>query len=625
MLEKEQLSQTTNTTKFKRICYIFLPCILLILFTLYNINFSDLKISSIIPINLNRADPYLTYQLATNDPLLDKIGQPDLNPSTEHLHNGSKAMVASDVPLCSTMGKNILLKGGNAADSAVTVALCIGSINSHSSGIGGGGFILSKKGNNIISIDAREIAPSLAYKEMYGNSEILSKIGGLAIAIPGELKGLYDLYKLHGSGNLTWEQLFEPVIELNYNGWKCSKIFEKVVSIENELVLSKIPNLKQMWDFIFNPNGDLIKEGDYIKRPNYAKTLELIANNGSSDIFYDPNGPIVSSLINTITKWGGIISPQDFKNYKTIIEKPLTTTINNFKVYTSNGISSGLSLIGGLNFFNSIYNQNDSESLFNHKLIESFKWSSSIRTRLGDTQPEKEKIIKKYSELNWLKTIDYSNNHTFPWQNYNPKYNLIEHQGTSHFAIIDENDNSISMTTTINLLFGSMIYDKNTGIILNNEMDDFSQPNISNAFNLTPSIYNFIYPGKRPLSSTSPTIITYNNKVDFIIGAAGGSRITNTILQAIIRIYYKNYSLLNTISFPRLHHQLIPQDIMCENITSFEEEFKNENILKELKLKNHTFIETGSLTAMNGIKRLKNGKLQGVSDYWRKRGEADGY
>ncbi|KAI5961266.1 uncharacterized protein KGF55_004191 [Candida pseudojiufengensis] len=623
-MQEKELLLSAKSQKLKRISYVFLPFTILIILTIIKLNFTNFTPFTI-PHNLTRSDPYLTYQLATNDPLLDKIGQPDLNPSHKHLHEGSKAMVASDVPLCSTMGKNILLKGGNAADAAVTVALCIGSINSHSSGIGGGGFILSKKGEKVISIDAREMAPTLAYKEMYGSSEILSKIGGLAIAIPGELKGLYDLYKLHGSGKLTWKQLFAPIIELNYKGWKCSKIFEVVVAKENELVLSKVPSLKQMWDFIFNESGDLIKEGDFIRRPNYAKTLSIIANNGSSDVFYDPTGPIVPSLVNTITKWGGIISPEDFAKYHTIIEEPLTTTIDKFKVYTSNGISSGLSLIAGLNFFHSIYNPSDSDILYNHKLIESFKWSSSVRTRLGDKSNQKQEVIKKFTGLDWISETNYSDNQTFTWENYDPKYDLVEPQGTSHFAIVDENGDSVAMTTTVNLLFGSMIYDKNTGIILNDEMDDFSQPNVSNAFNLTPSIYNFVHPGKRPLSSTAPTIITYNDKVDFVIGAAGGSRITNAVLQAIIRVYYKNLSLLKTISYPRLHHQLIPQSLMCENITTYEEEYPGEEILKHLKEKNHTFLETGSLTAMNGIKRLTNGKLQGVSDYWRKRGEADGY
>lgn len=613
---------------------------------------------------IERADPYIAIQ--GNDPLHDNLGQPTLYPSKEHLHVGSKAMVASDVPLCSTMGKDILLRGGNAADAAVTVALCIGSINSHSSGIGGGGFILSrnhlrtKKGKGtekgqeqeleleleleeeeeVLSIDAREMAPEKAYKEMYHGSFVLSKIGGLSVAIPGELKGLEELFKRHGSGNLTWSELIQPVVELNRKGWKCSKVFEKVVSIEYDLVLSKVPSLRKTWDFIFNSHDDgddhdrLVKEGDWITRPNYANTLELIAQNGSSAIFYDPEGPIVTSLVETIDKWGGIVTKEDFANYKVNVESPIQSKLNEYSVYTSNGVSSGLALVAGLNFFHNVSrvtNDNDGDDdddkvLFNHKLIESYKWSSSVRTRLGDYQ-ERSKVIAKYSQHDWISELHanqgYSDSTTFPWKHYDPKYELVEPQGTSHFSIVDENDNAVGMTTTVNLLFGSMVYDPNTGIILNDEMDDFSQPNASNAFNLTPSVYNFVQPGKRPLSSTAPTIITHNNTTDLVIGAAGGSRITNTVLQAIIRLYFANFTLLDAIAYPRLHHQLIPEHVMCENLTIFNNEFPG--IFEKLLIKKHTFMETGSLTAMNGIKRMKDGVLHGVSDFWRKRGEADGY
>lgn len=613
-----------NSNKRTRYGLILLPALILITLTIIKLP----RNYALIPVDISRADPYLTLQQATDDPVHDKIGQPDLHPSKQHLHKGGKAMVASDVPICSKMGKEILLKGGNAADAAVTVALCIGSINAHSSGIGGGGFILSRNNEGVISIDAREMAPALASKNMFGNSFVLSKIGGLAIAIPGELKGLDELYRKHGSGRLSWKQLFEPVIDLNERGWKCSKVFETVVAKEDELVLSRAPVLKKMWDFIFTEDGGLVKEGDLIKRKNYANTLRMIASNGSSDIFYDPEGPIVPSLVDTIARWGGIITPQDFADYKVNVEEPLTSSINNHTLYTSNGISSGISLIAGLNFFHAVYNVSDDAVLFNHKLIESFKWSSSVRTRLGDVSHRK-KVIEKYTDEKWISEVlslgKYSENATFPWDNYDPKYDMVDPQGTSHFSIVDEDDNSVAMTTTVNLLFGSMIYDKNTGIVLNDEMDDFSQPNVSNAFNLTPSIYNFVQPGKRPLSSTAPTIITYNNKSDLVIGAAGGSRITNTILQAIVRIYYRDTGLLETIAYPRMHHQLIPEDVMSENLTAFAEEYKGYDVIKQLQKKKHTFLETGALTAMNGIKRLADGTLQGVSDYWRKRGEADGY
>ncbi|RCK56558.1 Gamma-glutamyltransferase [Candida viswanathii] len=540
-------------------------------------------------------------------------------------------MVASDVPLCSRMGTLILRRGGNAADAAVTVALCIGSVNSHSSGIGGGGFIVSRKqeDGDVVSIDAREMAPGLAFKEMYGRLNILSKIGGLSIAIPGELKGLYELFSRHGSGNLTWLELFEPVIELNRKGFACLKVFEAVLAKEYELVLLKVPVLKKSWDFIFKEDGELISEGDWIKRENYADTLELIAKNGSADVFYDPLGPIVQSLVGVIQTWGGIMTPRDFENYHVNVEKPLVSKIDNYTVYTSNGISSGLALLSGLNFFHRVFNSSDNEVQIHHKLIESFKWLSSIRTRFGDIDNRADLIDTYAHSTHWIDDIlthsKFSTSQTFPWRHYEPQYDIAEPQGTSHFSIVDEHDNAVAMTTTVNLLFGSMIYDPLTGIVLNDQMDDFALPNVTNAFNLTPSIHNFIYPYKRPLSSTAPTIIVNDatNRTDFVIGAAGGSRITSAVLQAIVRVYYKHRDLLSTIAFPRLHHQLIPEFVMAENVSVLDT--AHRGLVGGLEKLGHGFLETGALTAMNGIKRVKNGALHGVSDWWRKRGEADGY
>ncbi|KAK6201684.1 gamma-glutamyltransferase [Scheffersomyces amazonensis] len=593
---------------------------------------------------LQRTDPYRALQqIESDDPLFDNIGIPTLNPSNEHLHIGSKAMISSDVPLCSTMGKNILLQGGNAADAAVTVALCIGSVNSHSSGIGGGSFILSKNGKDLKSIDAREMAPQAAFQSMYDANPLLSKIGGLAIGIPGELAGLYELFKLHGSGKLSWKELFEPVIKLNREGFVCSKIFATAVLKEHEMILSRIPSLRKQWDFIYEAEDKLVQEGDIIKRLNYADTLELIANNGSSAIFYDPDGPIVESLVRTIQEFGGVFKKEDFSNYEVIVETPINTTINvgneRYDVFSSGGVSCGLALTAGLNFFDEVFNNasvdenNIDQLLYNHKVIESFKWLASIRSEFGDVnETYKQALIDKYGGGNrtWIKDIlenkEYSDNQTFPWKHYKPKYALVEHQGTAHFNILDENNNAVSMTTTVNFYFGSLVYDSKTGIVLNNEMDDFSVGTESNGFNLTPSIFNFVASLKRPLSSTSPTmVLDSQGQVDLIIGSAGGSRITTAVLQAIIRLYYEKLDLLDTISYPRFHHQLIPEYIMVENLTMFNEEYPT-NVEGQMKNLGHDFYVSGALTAMNAIKRNSiTNQIEGVSDYWRKRGEADGY
>lgn len=589
------------------------------------------------------------------DPVGDPIGQPTINPSTNHLHHGSHAMVSSDIPICSTLGKNILLKGGNAADAAITVALCIGSINLHLSGIGGGCYIVSSNEakNETISIDAREMAPQLSFKNMFNAFPVLSQIGGLAVAVPGELKGLNELYDQHGSGNLKWSELIEPVIELNFKGWQASKIWINALNKMSSLVFSRVPILSNNWDFIFSDkaNNKLLQEGDYVRRIQYGKTLSLIAKNESSDIFYDPQGPIIPHLVKTVNQLGGIISEEDFENYKIEVEPAIefefTANDEKFKLYTSGGSSSGLALTAGINLYNQVESYEgakDNEYLSTHRLIESMKWIASARSYFGlsNNKTMHKELISKYTSSEWSQAIidnnRYNDSGTFPWKNYGPKFEINEPHGTSHFSIADGYGNAVGITTTVNLLFGSMVYDNNTGIILNDEMDDFSTPNISNAFNLTPSIYNYIEPGKRPLSSMSPTIIkkSETNEIEFVIGAAGGSRIPTAILQAIIRYFYRGMKILDIISFPRLHHQLIPEYVMVENISLFNEEhsLKNFKNIKEYMSNElgHSFIETGALTAMNAIGRCKGNLFNepeqgwyGVSDFWRKRGESDGY
>lgn len=600
----------------------------------------------IVPVEPQEFDYSMFYKIS-RDPVGDPIGQPTLNPSKEQLKIGAEAMVSSDVPLCSTMGKEILQRGGNAADAAVTVALCIGSVNLHSSGIGGGGYIVSslKETQEVISIDAREMAPRKAFKEMYHKSLVLSKIGGLAIAVPGELKGLYELFSRHGSGKLSWSQLIDPVIDLNNNGFKCSEILDRAIKFQMGSVFPYVPTLSQDWDYVFKyVDGEkrYVDEGDIITRPALARTLSMIAQNGSSDIFYDPSGPIVKSLIETSNRFGGIITEKDFAAYDVKVEDALTLnfTVHNetYRVYTSGGVSSGLALLSGLNLYEKIAGDTSSV-LETHKLVECMKWMASARSNFGDFTLHasnvtfRDHLLEKYTSDKWADHIvasgAYSDKQTFPWNHYHPKYELTEPHGTSHFSIVDSDDNSVAMTTTVNLVFGSMVYDNHTGVVLNNEMDDFSIPGAPNAFNLTPSVYNYIEPFKRPLSSTSPTIIMApsngTSKPDLIIGAAGGSRITTATFQAIVRILHQKLPLLDAISYPRLHHQLIPQYVMVENLTVFE---MQHNITERMHALGHDFFSSGPLTAMNGIKRIVSSdgsKWQGVSDYWRKRGRADGY
>lgn len=573
------------------------------------------------------------------DPVGNQMGKPTLNPDGSLLAKGNKAMVACDVPLCSTMGKNIMLRGGNAADAAITVSLCVGSVNLHSSGIGGGGYIVSSKDNDTIAIEAREMAPAKAHKDMFSDSPLKAMFGGLAVAIPGEVAGLYQLYLRHGSGNLSWKELIEPVIQLNRKGWSAELIWVDSVHKMHDLILSRCPLLREKWDFIFKDGGNkLVEQGDIITRPNYAKTLEKIAKNGSHAILYDPKGPFAPRLAKSAAQVGGILEAEDFSKYEVKVSQALSfkflVNSEEYELFTTAGVSSGLALIAGLNFYSTLNSRMPIEEthhvLQQHRLIEAMKWTSSARSHLGDTNGTYwHKVKDRYTSSKWANSIidegKYCDNRTFDWKHYGPLFEAAGKHGTSHFSVVDEHDNSVSMTTTVNLLFGSMVYDNETGIILNDQMDDFSLLRHSNAFNLTPSVLNFVQPLCRPLSLMAPTIIKRKGRTDLLIGAAGGSRIVTTVLQAIVRNLFHKLNLLNVIAFPRIHHQLIPAFVMVENCTMYDQEFSaKSSVQHELASLKHNFFESGALTAMNAIKNA-DGVWHGVSDYWRKHGKADGY
>lgn len=580
--------------------------------------------------------------LLFSDPVGDPIGRPSNFPDSKQVAYGAQAMVSCDVPLCSTMGKQILLQGGNAADAAVTVALCIGSVNSHLSGIGGGAFIISSKGNDTISIDARETASRLASKPMFDRFPVLSMIGGLAVAVPGELKGLDELYRIHGSGNLSWAQLIAPVIDLNEQGWPALEIWVRGLTKMSSLVFPLAPVLADNWDFIFKTDDrQLVQVGDVVKRPNLAHTLQCIANNGSSDIFYDSDGDIVRLLVSTANELGGALLPQDFASYTVATTQALSFDFNdNYTLYTTGGSSSGLALIAGINFYDKLRSLRPMSSpnddiLATHRVVESMKWLSLARSFLGDHNASYfDQLTEKFTSAEWAADKvhnKYSDHHTFPWENYEPQFEINHPHGTAHFSVVDTHGNAVGVTTTVNLLFGSMVYDNATGVILNDEMDDFSSAHRQNAFNLTPSIYNYIRPHKRPLSLMAPTIVkTAAGDVELVIGAAGGLRIPTAIFQAVVRRIYQHLPLLDTILRPRLHHQLIPHTVAVENYRLFNEEHRMithglvHNIQSALTRFNHEFLELGPLTAMNAIGRFGDG-WHGVADYWRKRGAPDGY
>ncbi|EDO15867.1 hypothetical protein Kpol_1009p13 [Vanderwaltozyma polyspora DSM 70294] len=568
---------------------------------------------------------------------------PTLTPDQKLLKKGFHGAISSDLELCNNLTVNSVLKKfpqANAADASVTLGLCIGMVNFFNSGIGGGGYAVfsGKNESDHLFVDFREKAPINAHKDMFENCTMCSKVGGLAIAVPGELMGLYHLFESRGSGNVTWYDLVEPVATLGYKGWEVEETLAFALRFYEPIFLK----LSSTWEFVLNENKTGVKRrGDWISRPIFANLLMELAHNGSVAPFYDPNHWMAKSMVNTIQNNGGIISLQDFESYNINSSLPLSMKIrkgfmnapnNDLTILTSSGSSSGAALLSALSIMDNYpsVKGGDYGTETTFELVEAMKWMASARSRLGDYNgPDLPPRIKEVLDQSWtsnainnirINSTDHGYKTLENWTLYNPAYEMNEPHGTAHFSIVDHHNNAVSLTTTINLLFGSLVYDKNTGVIFNNEMDDFSQNHRSNSFSLAASKYNFPEPGKRPLSSTSPSIIL--NEIgfpDLIVGASGGSRITTSTLQTIIRTYWYNMPLLEAIAYPRVHHQLLPYQLELESFNLVGRE-----TVKQLENMGHDVVEEIPKSVVNAI-RFVEGEWHAVSDFWRKRGISIAY
>lgn len=536
--------------------------------------------------------------------------EPDLDVTGRH------AAVASDVPECSQMGLEVLKKGGNAADAAITVALCIGAHNPQSSGIGGGCFmtIHTPNGTNMV-IDAREAAPAASNKDMFTENPLLSKIGGLASGVPGELAGLSKMHEQFGRAN--WADLIEPVANVCELGLYVNEALNETYTGYFKRFGSQYGN---GWDWL----KDGIKHR-VIYRPHLAHTLRLIAQNGSGEIFYDPEGPIATSLARTVHSAGGIMTVDDIAKYEPILREPLEVNFHGLTFYVPPAPTSGPALVLGLRVAEHLLQDgftDDFGEVETQRIVEIMKWMAAARSELGDPAYIDNPRIQEIVTTRWADQViaNISDDYTLDsWRNYHPSYEMNEPHGTSHLSVVDADGMAVAMTTTVNLPFGSLVCDEHTGIVLNSEMDDFSTPDSDNFFELAPSIYNFAQPGKRPLSSTVPSIaVGKDGEVKIVIGASGGSRILTTVFQALTRHLGYKMSLLDTITSRRIHHQLLPEVAMLELGVP-------QGVASNLQNKGHKTEYRSPGSVCNGISRDSSGLLHAVSDYYRKGGLGAAY
>ncbi|KAK3320916.1 gamma-glutamyltranspeptidase [Cercophora scortea] len=517
----------------------------------------------------------------------------------------SKGAVASESSICSRIGINMIKLGGSAADAMVATNLCVGVIGMYHSGIGGGGFMLVRDENGKYeTIDYRESAPAAASRDMYKDDPLASVRGPFAVAIPGELRGLEYLHNKHG--RLPWRTVVRPAVKVARDGFPVSEDLIRYMAVASSYSSFLVDD--PIWAEDFAPNGTLVKLGDVITRKRYAESLEKIANQGP-DVFYE--GELAESMVDYIQALNGTVTLDDFKNYTVRIKPALSVDYRDYKLFTTEAPSSGAVMLSILKTMEQYSPQDlDDHNLTTHRLVEAMKFAYGARSELGD--PDFVEDIKKYEEL--MMSNDKAreiralimDNQTQPVDVYDPEsLYAAESGGTSHIVTADSSGLTVSSTTTVNLLFGAQIMTPDSGIILNDEMDDFSQPGRRNSFGFEPSPANFIAPGKRPLSSINPIIVEFasNGSLFFTTGAAGGSRIISATTQVAFNLLEHNINIRDAIAAPRIHHQLMP------DVLHVEEGFDNGTFASlQQKRHNTTWMAPGG-SSVQGIMRLWDGRF----------------
>ncbi|KAJ3073483.1 hypothetical protein HDU98_001411 [Podochytrium sp. JEL0797] len=563
---------------------------------------------------------FIVLLLANRNDEDEKIHSPFPGPYSEKIV-AATAAVASENGICSVIGVATLKKGGSSVDAAIATSLCIGVTNSFSSGIGGGGFMLVRNVTGGYEfVDFRETAPAAAFMDMYKDDPTKASVGGLSIAVPGELRGFE--YAHNKWGKLPWKDLFAGAIEVAEDGWEVNAVFANRMQLGRDFILADKEGFAK--DFT-GPDGDVLKEGDVCKRARLANTLRTLAEQGAT-AFYE--GPIADSLVKTVKRTNGIMTAEDLKSYEIQTHAPLVGFYHGRKVIAPNAPSSGAMLLSILNIvegFDFKYRGNTSDTI--HLLIEAFKFGAAQRGLLGDSADPIFKNITAIERIMIGKDLaakirqNISPDTTYEPKHYLPNFEAKEDHGTMHVSVLNTQDNTaVSLTSTVNLVFGSQVMDPVTGIILNDEMDDFSIPGVPNYFGLSPSPYNFIHPGKRPLSSMVPTIVERDGIPEIVIGASGGSMIPTAVVATILHMVDFGLDINDAIDMPRFHHQLVPNSLKVENAFS-------PYYSEALEAKGHVIdrLPPGQkFVGVSGIRRLENGLLTAASDA-RKGGIAAGY
>lgn len=496
------------------------------------------------------------------------------------------AAIASAHPLATEAGFEILDQGGNAFDAAVAVSAALAVVEPHGSGMGGGGFWLLHQadGDRNIMIDGREAAPGAASRDMYldNRGQVVrdwAVNGPSAAGIPGQPAALAHLASRYG--RLPLSTSMAPAIRLAKQGFPVAEHYRRLALMRRD-VLNRSPDARR----IFLSNGEVPAAGQLIVQPELAELLEALAEHGH-DGFY--RGELAQKLVNGVLDNGGLWSVEDLASYKVVEREPVTGTFRGAKIISAAPPSSGgVVLIQALNILERFNDGRPDPALLPHLAIESMRRAYRDRAlHLGDPDfvdmPITQLLDKDYATA---LAADIRLDRATPSANLGKPVTVEQGNHTSHFSIIDQDGNRVAATLSINLPFGSGFVVPGTGLLLNNEMDDFSaNPGVPNAYGLIGGEANAIAPGKRPLSSMTPTFIEWDGKVA-ILGTPGGSRIISMVMLAALEAL-DGKPVKDWVSRPRFHHQFQPDMVRAEP------DFVGTEAGKSLLVRGHEMESTG--------------------------------
>jgi gamma-glutamyltranspeptidase / glutathione hydrolase len=524
---------------------------------------------------------------------------------------GHRQMVVSQERQATRIGLDILEQGGNAVDAAVAVGLALAVTHPQAGNLGGGGFmVIAQPDRNILAaIDYREAAPLATTRDMFLNPQgdadpAKSLDSGLGVGVPGTVAGLALALDKYGSGRFSLAALAAPAIRLAREG----------IAVEDDLAdtLARFaPRLKR-WPssaaVFFGPGGAPLRRGDTLRQGDLAQSLEAIARAGPR-AFYA--GPIADKIVNAVTAAGGVMAREDLQSYRAIERAPLTGSYRGYDIVAMPPPSSGgVHLLEMLNVLEGYrldeYGERSPQTL--HLMIETMKRAYADRAQfLGDPDqvrlPLARLIAKRYAqELR----AEIDPERATPARAIGAD---SPHEGdnTTHFSVIDAFGNAVANTYTLNLSYGLGLVAEGTGILLNNELDDFAaKPGAPNAFGLIGGEANAPAPRKRPLSSMSPTIVMKDGKPFLITGSPGGSRIITTVLQVIVNVLDFHNNMTAAVDAPRVHDQWQPDAVFAEGALP-------EETVHGLEARGHTVKVGGKWGSANSI-RVTADTIEGAAD-----------